>query len=590
MLYDSYKKRIEMLARVRDTLYRFRAIILSVPGALMVLWAAYLIAKGSFTGALTLEKNEIEYGEQLVPNAKALFSSVSYQFKTADSDEWTDSSPVMPGNYEVRAVSNGGFGVKKYSETLGAKIVPRELNIIPTENYAVYGEELAFTADRLVYGDTLSEYDFLYIDRNGDKATIKAENILVSDKNGSDIISAYKISCPETEVSFVPRELTVSTGSADKVYDGLPLMSDSVFLSDNTPLAYEDRADISALKPNLSITNVGALKNAVDLSLVKIFNSEGADVTRYYDIGEDFGALKVTKRRLTVTTGSAFMWYEEGKSLSCAEFTLTDGSLVSGHRLEISGDVTSIETEQKSENKFSVRVLDASGADVSENYEISYIYGTLEIQKKIVLTVRPLPLEQVYNGKPLTYKSNNWWSIINPDALREGDYYEISAVLSGSLTDVGEGEGNIIITEAHFYNSQGDEVFCYELNCESGVIKVTPAKVTVYSADIVTSNKDYFSVTTKTEDLIIGGALPEGYYFKCVDPYTTYIEWIWVDSKLDSYYIEYSCFGSPAQGEYASATESLNAVNRIGEIKIYDGKGNDVTDNFDISRAEGVIK
>ena len=92
MRYEEYEKRIMKIAKVKHTVVRHRAPILSMISIIIVLIIAYLLSAGSFTQEVLCLDTELVYGEKLTCSANALFSNVYY---SSDSRKLSSSSYIF---------------------------------------------------------------------------------------------------------------------------------------------------------------------------------------------------------------------------------------------------------------------------------------------------------------------------------------------------------------------------------------------------------------------------------------------------------------------------------------------------------------
>lgn len=113
----------------------------------------------------------------------------------------------------------------------------------------------------------------------------------VTDAQGKDISDRYHLQCTYGTLSIQPRPISIRTGSAEKVYDGLPLSCDSFEIIQGS-LCENDRIQITGI----SITNVGYSQNyAVDCTVYRIApDGTATDVSSCYRISIDFGILQIT--------------------------------------------------------------------------------------------------------------------------------------------------------------------------------------------------------------------------------------------------------------------------------------------------------
>lgn len=111
------------------------------------------------------------------------------------------------------------------------------------------------------------------------------------------------------------------------------------------------------------------------------------------------GLLHPRQQRLTLYTPSISKIYD-GSTLSGSEPEITYGQLHDGHTLEV------VNLPQYSrvgfyENAPEFRILDDTGADVTDQYEICKDFGFITIQAR-QLTVACMGDSKIYDGEPLT--------------------------------------------------------------------------------------------------------------------------------------------------------------------------------------------
>ena len=165
--------------------------------------------------------------------------------------------------------------------------------------------------------------------------------------------------------------IVCSSGDCDMVYNGA--RPDPYIICDNKGLNIEFSSTASRV--------VGSHLNSFD---AKIFSDEGEDITDQYWIVKTYGKLNITPRDIVIQANDASKVYD-GTPLTCDEYTiLTDtGSLVSGHTVAmciIDGEQTDI---GRSQNLITyILILDENRKDVTSNYWIKYLSGTLRVTSK----------------------------------------------------------------------------------------------------------------------------------------------------------------------------------------------------------------
>ena len=112
---------------------------------------------------------------------------------------------------------------------------------------------------------------------------------------------------------------------------------------------------------------------------IHVYDENGDDVTESFDFKFVGTPLTVTARALQITAASAEKHYD-GKELKAEEYSITGGSLARGHSIKKCVVLGSITDVGESSNIVStVIIVDANGVDVTDNYDIDKVYGTLKI-------------------------------------------------------------------------------------------------------------------------------------------------------------------------------------------------------------------
>ena len=150
---------------------------------------------------------------------------------------------------------------------------------------------------------------------------------------------------------------------------------------------------------------------------------------------------QIKKLDLVITTSSSEKFYD-GKALTDFNWTLTSGNLYEED--QIFGVMeSSITNVGEMENLVGITILDKNDNNVTNNYNITYVIGTLKIHP------RPITLEsesatKMYDGLPLTHEV---FKIVQGSLLSNHD---LSVYIENKITNVG-------MLENHFDVSIYDE-------------------------------------------------------------------------------------------------------------------------------------
>ena len=285
-------------------------------------------------------------------------------------------------------------------------------------------------------------------------------NVGVKDKNGQAVPIEWEYLASNQLQNLVisKRSITITTGSASKVYDGLPLFSHEYTVSnlpsnfdfvvsddeweeiidvnensshdENNELSYQIllnnvrvntnnfkvKATFGTLTVYKAILNIYMNDKTItygddidDLVLSYSTSGSGTNIVTTYsivpevDIDERIitarvsgldsdnckwniydGQLIINKKKITVQTGSSSKEYD-GIALDYQYFVNDIYSqLVSGDTFSIYS-YSSITNAGSINNMITISLLDTNYNDVSDYYDITYIYGTLTVTKKMII-------------------------------------------------------------------------------------------------------------------------------------------------------------------------------------------------------------
>lgn len=205
-------------------------------------------------------------------------------------------------------------------------------------------------------------------------------DILVDNK-GDNILYAQWTKKPVTEITVKPEDKS-------KTYDGTALKADSYKITGGS-LGEGDK-----IVATYSGSQTDAGSSDSSFATFKIMHNGKVDVTsKLYKVTLQKGKLEVTKRKVTLTTGSDEKTYD-GTPLT------KDGVTVSGDKF-VDGEVSDIKATGSrtdagtSKNTLSYNKL--SGFK-DGNYEIKEILGDLTVKKANTLTVSATGYKGIYDG------------------------------------------------------------------------------------------------------------------------------------------------------------------------------------------------
>lgn len=284
-------------------------------------------------------------------------------------------------------------------------------------------------------------------------------------------------------------ELVYAVHDAEKVYDGTPLVADEFELVSGA-LQEGHEAAVEFLGAQ---TEAGTSSSSLS---VRIYDRKGYDVSGEYKIGVESGTLHVDRKEIAVTLNDEKVVYN-GEKVLFENYTVTKGELVLGHRVGGSQNVQLINAYDKLPYDLKPVVFDAVGRDVTNNYEITFTMGDIEVLPRAV-TVKPLDHIKTYDGVEIT--NLNAVEIFS-GSLAEGQYFGAAEVNYGTERPLDVCDITTRITRLKIYQKIGSEEIevtdNYELDfwTETGILRIEPRKL------VITAKSESWVYDGTTHDL-----------------------------------------------------------------------------------------
>ena len=496
-------------------------------------------------------------------------------------------------NYDITVEGNLTFAVTKRQITV-------TLNNTTTSK--VYdGTQLAFecSVTNLVPGHRIRLREVIDVTDGEQTLTVNDIEDIISVTTNNSVKENYEIEFSDTfKYAITKRPITVTSGSATKVYDGTPLTCDERTVG-GSGLVNGHTIDLSFTG---TITDKGTAVNT--FSVNRINDASQNDVTQNYEVKEIiYGTLTVNERNITLTTGSAEKPYN-GTPLTKESLEVAEGSenkLVADHIIiindsAISDWITGSQTAVGwSYNTYTsglnsrVEILDGNGNNVTDNYNIVSIQrGRLTVTEPeeevepITIQIYLSPSTKYYDGTALELLdySEDTYFILNPGdlggkrfTLIEKNYYdpilssvdayteeELFTVKRLNENELWKNYFDIYIGESETQNYR-IEIVDLKGNADSDMVVwgIFKNEIELTSASVTDHYKEGEVLSNSTVELT-KGPLVEGHTLT-----------------------------AKATGELSSVGEVKNTIDR-SSVKILDSLGNDVTSNYAITYVEGTLK
>ncbi len=298
-----------------------------------------------------------------------------------------------------------------------------------------------------------------------------------------DVTGNYEITYRYGTITITPRPIEM-TVVAEKVYDGLPFLTAEARVTGQKKLAAGHRA--IATFQNTSLVDVCVVNTPLS---VRIWDSEGNDVSDDYRYTCNKGKVTITKRYITVQTASASKLYD-GEPLTALTAGTSPASLplAAGHtiHLKVTGEQTDIGRSVNSYEKQTLYITNANGTPVTYNYEIADIVkGILTVYYPFTVRITTPSAEKDYDGRPLT--AREYELFITDGTLPDG--YTVAVDVLGSITEPGSTSNHAVIS---VYNEFGTNITdLVDVRSRFGTLTVNkPVDPGVYVAGQVMSEAD----------------------------------------------------------------------------------------------------
>ena len=413
-----------------------------------------------------------------------------------DKLTWYDENNILPGTYENKfdpaytpstklnnydvqlvfgeLVVNARTGKDKYAITVTA-----------CSNTVTYdGEEHTVSG---VTGDTYTNENKVTFTVEGMSASVSGTDAgtytnkvvgtpVVKDPHGNDVTNQFKITTEDGKLTIDKRSVTITAGSAEKEYDGSALTADQAdpkFTTDG----FVDGQDISDVTVEGSQTQCGTSASTIKDKSWKFQKGTNGN---NYSVTTKQGTLTVKHRSddkkyaITLTGKSDTVPSYDGEEHTVSgveqDRWTFDGVeyTVSNYRANASGTDAGTYSNIVTSDERGYKVTDLNGNDVTKEFSISVAPGTLTI-KPAEVTVTAGSATRAYNGSALTAAE------AEHEFTAEGFVGEdsiASAMVDGSITDVGEIESNVAQNSVVLKN--GTKASNYNITYKPGKLEVTP--------------------------------------------------------------------------------------------------------------------
>ena len=303
-------------------------------------------------------------------------------------------------------------------------------------------------------GYTISNLTAKATGTNVGEYTTKIEGTAKVTKGGEDVTEKVVVNVVSGKLTISRRNVTLTSASDEKVYDGNALTNDTV-TADGFVEGQGATYNVTG-----TITNVGEKANAFEYSLNKGTKADN------YNITKTEGTLKVTPvtDQVTVTiTGNTGSVKYDGDSHEVTGYTTSfSNALYTANDFEFNGTAEASRTDAGQTNMGLAAEQFTNTSANFTNVEFVVTDGYSKVNKRRV-TLTSASDEKVYDGNALTKKKVT--ESEDGFAKGEGATYDVT----GSQTNVGSSKNTFTYTL-----NEGTNADNYEITKTEGTLKVTP--------------------------------------------------------------------------------------------------------------------
>ncbi|WP_026400312.1 hypothetical protein, partial [Acholeplasma equifetale] len=348
---------------------------------------------------------------------------------------------------------------------------------------------------------------------------------------GYSIFSVFDV----TQGQLRRMELVITTASATKYYDGTPLSKPEWELKSGNLR----EGDTMFVTMSSSITDFGVVQNEIGVTII---DKDQINVTNNYVITYELGFLTINKRPLSIKTDSAYKVYD-GTPLTRNFYEVTSGTIPEDHEMLVSMPTVLTEPGEVT-NDIHITILNKDGVDVTKNFYMTYELGTLKMDSR-PLFVETESLSKVYDGLELF----GGYPILKNEILPN---HYITIVKSTSIIEASSKTNETIVQITDEFGN--DVSRFYDIQYNFGELRIDKRIIQLRT---MSAEKPYDTTPLFAHGFdVLYGNLVLDHYFDIV---------------------------------YKNSITTPGSVDNEIDVKIMDGLGNYVTNNYSIEIEKGTL-
>lgn len=257
--------------------------------------------------------------------------------------------------------------------------------------------------------------------------------VKVLDKTNNDVTSKYNVNIIDGNINITKRKVNILIDSLEKVYDANKVQIRDLTIHEEN-LLDGHKALVKLNNSDTDLINVSSKPVLINYD-VQINDFSGNDLTENYEIiksGESY--INILPREASVEIEDYVKTYDS-KKIDLKEFKVLSNNLILGHRVEVELIINDQKLLIDAGNniiKYSIKVLNKNGDNVTRNYNISS-----NKQFKLVINQRFLDIiipnfKKEYDGETLVVNND----LIKYSNLALNDKVEINIKGEFNQSDV----------------------------------------------------------------------------------------------------------------------------------------------------------
>ena len=435
---------------------------------------------------LEIASDEVVYGEKPEIIETGLINDDYIESVSFIYNDYSSTNPLVKvdkNNTHILTKDNKNitYGYSINPVETNIKILPRDLEITFSDKVGIYDSFPLTSEDYAISAGTLAENDEIVMSEyqaNTPAGVIEnfaKINILhtLTDGTKVDVTNQYNIKTITGTLEVLKRDITIKTGSSTKTYDGINLTDEFYEITSGTLVEGHHINILSSSK----IKNVGTCTNELE---IQILDKDNNDVTSNYNITFDLGTLEILARHITIKTNTSSKVYDDQIYFDEA-YEITVGTLGNNHKINVISK-TEILNVSSVDNVLEVAIFDEEDIDVTQNYVITYEYGTIELTPRPML-IKPCDVEKIYDASELVANSAQILLDSNqPEYLDIVDGHTLHTTFEGSIVNVGV--TNSSISSYKIFDGDVDVTSNYIVTTVLGEIKITPRPIIIKPVDL----------------------------------------------------------------------------------------------------------